>query len=54
MNMCNKYEATVLWSDIEFKRALVEIEREIFRNASIKRASEPSDDMYLVQAMRKM
>lgn len=43
-NMCNKYETTILWSDTEFKQALIEIERKIYQEATIKRAAEPTED----------
>jgi|LauGreDrversion4_2_1035121.scaffolds.fasta_scaffold19326_8 hypothetical protein len=31
-NMCNKYETTVLWGDLEFKKSLIDIEKEIYAN----------------------
>ena len=53
-NMSNKFETTVLWGDLEFKRILIENERTIYTNSVIKRAAEPTEDQLLVQAMRKL
>lgn len=54
VNLCNKYESTVLWGDAQFKRELIEIERDLYSKAIVKRAAEPTEDQLLVQAMRKI
>lgn len=43
-NMCNKYETTVLWSDLEFKKTLIKIEKDLYTKSIIKRAAEPTED----------
>lgn len=43
-NMCNKYELTVLWSDKAFREALIEIEKKLYQESTIKRAIHPTDD----------
>jgi len=43
-NMCNKYESTVLWGDQEFRKSIIDIEKQIYAKQEAKRASEPSDD----------
>lgn len=54
MHMCNKYEASVLWVDVEFKKSLINIEKELYNQSVVKRAAEPTEDQLLVQAMRKI
>ena len=44
INLHNKYETTVLWGDPEFKRSLIEIERDLYSKSIIKRAAEPTED----------
>lgn len=44
LNLHNKYESTVLWGDPSFKRALLEIERDLYSKSIIKRAAEPTED----------
>ena len=44
----------MLWSDNEFKQALIDIEKGIYQLAPIKRAAEPTEDQLFTQAMRKI
>lgn len=54
--MSNKHESTLLYSilDPRFKEALVEIEKDLYAKATIKRSAEPTEEQFLSQAMRKI
>ena len=54
VHYCNRTETFSLWNDPAFAASFIEHERSIYHASAIKKPQEPSNEQYLMQAMRKL